>query len=133
MAIEKPASENAPARMTGTDHGRLVLLISEDPLMSRALSRLLRKAGYEVVACEGSCSVIGADGSDSPSLVIVDVPDDPAPKRAPADDRPAGWTDAASVLWIGDAIGTSRRGDGHLTKPFTSNELLSTVASLLDS
>lgn len=133
VVLNNPARDSVLNELTAPNRGHLVLLISDDPLMARALSRLLRKAGYEVVVHDGSGWGAGADGERLPSLVIVDVPDDRSPKRGTAEYRPSGRPGAPSVLWIGDSIETERRRDGHLAKPFTTNQLLSKVASLLGS
>jgi len=131
VVLDKRARENLLTELTVPNDRRLVLLISDDPLMARALSRLLRKAGYEVVACDGGGSGAGIDGQQPPALVIVDVPDDRSPKRLTVGYRPSSRSDAPSILWIGDSIETERRRDGHLAKPFTTNQLLAKVASLL--
>lgn len=124
------ASEVAAVETAAPSDRRLVLLMSDDPLMSRALSRLLRKAGYEVVACDGGYGGKGPDGV-LPALVIVDVPDDRMPRVVTQECRSTGRPDAPSVLWIGDSNAGERRRDDHLAKPFTGNQLLAKVASLL--
>ena len=125
--------EGVPIEMNVPNDGRLVLLVSDDPLMSRALSRLLRKAGYDVVIGEENCDEAGTDGQRCPALVIVDIPDDRIPRTTAAGFRLRGRPDAPSVLWIGDSNETERWRDDHLAKPFTGNQLLSKVASLLSS
>lgn len=123
-----PADENLRAESNAASDRRLVLLVSDDPLMARALTRLLRKAGYDVVSCEGGCL---APGNAHAALVIVDVPDEGISKLGTHGYRPPGRSDEPSVLWIGDPVDLERRRDGHLAKPFTGNQLLSKVESLL--
>lgn len=110
---------------------RLVCLVSDDPLMSRALARLLVRAGYEVVSGESCRGEVVPGGSRCPSLVIVDLPDDRSSRSGSAADRPVIQTSSACVLWIGDATEGGRRHEGHLAKPFTGSQLLSKVAALL--
>lgn len=130
-SMDNAMREDASSELDASNDRRLVVLLSDDPLLSRALSRLLRKAGYEVVVSEGSYLGPERDGQRRPSLIIVDVPDERPQRAALAGSQLPGRPDAPSVLWIGEPSQMERRRDGHLAKPFTGNQLLSKVASLL--
>jgi len=117
---------------------RLVQLISDDPLMVRALTRLLVNAGYDVIqsdSVQGNYpgEILRGETSRCPALVIVDVPDDWYRRVTNRSDRQLARVDGPRVLWIGDAVAAVRRSESHLPKPFSGSELLSKVAALLAS
>ena len=126
------------ATRAGSSEARSILLVGEDPLLSRALSRLLREAGYQVWTTESwerpNPAETGRihDLEAGPALVIVDVPDEPSAH----DDRPGSsppfrqWSKAQRILWIsgnGEPTPCERR----LVKPFTGHQLLTKVEVLL--
>lgn len=100
--------------------------------MLRAVGRLLRQAGYEIVERESWLGSEGPSDRRPPALVIIDVPDDWARRAQGSAYRPAGYLDAPRVLWIGDAATSTSERVEHLTKPFTGSELLAKIAALLD-
>lgn len=112
---------------TAVDRNRapIILVIGEDPLMTRTIVRLLRRAGYPVIVRE-------RDDERSipvaPSLIILDDPDY---HPMPADDRPPIPAVVADtpVLWISNRPSTT--GEPTMIKPFTSADLLRRVESIL--
>jgi CheY-like chemotaxis protein len=128
--LDGAMSEDVSVEMVTPDDRRLVLLMSDDPLMSRALMRLLREAGYEVVAGE-SGGGSSAAGVRHPALVIIDVPDDQMVRAGDSDEVTPAYQDSSRVLVIGGQRGSSSRQEDHLAKPFTTSQLLSKVTSLL--
>ncbi|HLG50908.1 MAG TPA: response regulator [Chloroflexota bacterium] len=106
---------------------RLIQLLSEDPLMLRALERLLRKAGYEVVATDTWSDRL----SPPPALVIVDIPDDRTGPGALIEETARRCAGAPPILWIGGSAANHCEREACLAKPFTSHQLLAEVASLL--
>ncbi len=111
---------------------RLVLLLSEDALMTRALTRILHTAGYEVTTGGGATGA-AMDEIPRPALVIIDVPDDRSPRQADLARRTLRGIDGIRTLWIGDAGDVVQRSDGQLAKPFTGAQLLTKVASLMEN
>ncbi|HVC33983.1 MAG TPA: hypothetical protein VNL16_10780 [Chloroflexota bacterium] len=95
------------------------------------MSRLLRKAGYDVVTRESSSGGADTAGSGHPSLVIVDVPDDRTGQWTNPEYSSPGRPSRPSVLWIGDTTEGTCCDEGHLAKPFTGSQLLTIVAALL--
>lgn len=118
-----------PTGHTGTP--RRVLLVSEDPLMLRTLSRLLRQAGYEIVQRDLEAGRGGPAEPRRPNLVIIDVPDDWSRSANGGVYHPVGDLDAPRILWIGDAGSAALDPSRHLTKPFTGGQLLAKIESLL--
>ncbi len=115
------------------DPRRLVLLVGEDALMVRALTRILHTAGYEVTT-DGNASAEAATGAvPRPALVIIDVPDDRSPRLADLARRTLSGIEGIRTLWIGDPGEVMRRCDGQLAKPFTGIQLLKKVASLIEN
>jgi DNA-binding response OmpR family regulator len=120
-----------------SDRSRIVL-IGDDPLMLRALNRLLRKAGYPVgmgERPEDYPSVLrSVDNWPDVALTIVDVPDEwsrLAPRQPSiAYERPGRSEDR--ILWITNAADVVERPDFYLVKPFTASQFLSKVDSALN-
>ena len=116
---------------------RSIVVVGDDPLMVRTLNRLLRTAGY-CVGSTGERPVDLAGGRSVPStcsdiaLTIVDLPDDWSGMNETT--RQFGDARAQStgrVLWISAAPSSDGDGEGCLVKPFTSNQLLDKVRTLL--
>jgi hypothetical protein len=114
-----------------------VRLLGDDPLMLRALSRLLGGVGYEVSVGQLSwvaTAPILADCLTCSDLTIVDVPDDWSRSVLPGDlarDPIGRPTD--SVLWLSNAAIPGENFERCLAKPFTADELLARVACLVGS
>jgi DNA-binding response OmpR family regulator len=117
-------------------HSR-ILLISDDPLMLRALDRLLRKAGYAVEIRERSedypAICRAANNGTDVALTIVDVPDEwsrLAPGQLVVAHRRPG-RDEDRILWITNATDVVDRPDFYLIKPFTASQFLSKVDAVI--
>lgn len=100
--------------------------------MARALTRLLRNAGYDVTSVDATANGAETVGSPRPALVIIDVSDDQSVRQVEAACRALSRFDGIRVLWVGDPGEVARRQDGHLSKPFTGVQLLSKIASLIE-
>jgi hypothetical protein len=113
--------------------GRPILVQSEDPLMLRALARILGRAGYRVLTRE--YDLIGAvmsegDGS-RPCLIIIDMPDDWQPSTFQQSITVVDGNAAPRMLWISSAVDASKDDVRYLPKPFTGSQLLARVEALL--
>jgi hypothetical protein len=103
----------------------IILVIGEDPLMTRTIVRLLRRAGYHVIVRERDeerCIPV------APALIILDDPEycpTPTGSRLPI---PAVVADTP-VLWISNR--PSITGEPTMIKPFTSADLLRRVELIL--
>jgi hypothetical protein len=121
---------------TGMATPRSIVVLGEDPLMVRALDRLLRTAGYSVGTDLRSTDdlrgrAIPVRRSDI-DLTIVDLPDD----RASSEESDGRLADSdatihGQVLWISNESSAEGESDGCLVKPFTSIQLLDKVRKLL--
>lgn len=118
---------------TPSTNRRPIVVQGEDPLMLRALARLLGKAGYRVLTRENGVAASAVDETDAnqPVLIIVDVPDDwqQSATEPPSLDYDKGI--APRVLWISSAADTAESDSSHLLKPFTGGQLLARVETLL--
>jgi len=59
--------------MSPSSTGRKILLVDDSAPLRRAVSRLLRHAGFEVVATEGADAAVAAASSESFDLAMVDL------------------------------------------------------------
>ena len=103
----------------------IILIIGEDPLMTRTIVRLLRRAGYHVIVRERDEERYIPV---APALIILDDPDY---RPTPTDNRlpiPAVVADTP-VLWISNR--PSMAGEPTMIKPFTSADLLRRVELIL--
>jgi DNA-binding response OmpR family regulator len=128
--------EEGPAHLGAATRPRSIVVVGDDPLMVRALNRLLSTAGYCVGIGERSVEPSGARGALSPrtdiALTIVDLPDDLArPNSSTWQLDDSRVLANGRVLWISTAPSTDAEADGCLVKPFTSNQLLDKVHALL--
>jgi len=110
-----------------------IIVQGEDPLMLRALARLLGKAGYRVLTRENGAarSTVGETNATPPVLIIVDVPDDWQHSTAEASPLECDEGAAPRVLWISSAPDGAEGDSCHLLKPFTGGQLLARVETLL--
>jgi hypothetical protein len=115
---------------------RSIAVVGDDPLMVRALDRLLRTAGYNVGVSDRFSDQVGPRSSRSPrpdiALTIVDVPDDWARTHVvgTSPERPRD-VEPGKILWISAAPSFDDAPEGCLVKPFTSSQLLDKVRALL--
>jgi|GEM_PF-3869395 len=103
----------------------IILVIGEDPLMTRTIVRVLRRASYHVIIRERDderCVPV------APDLIVLDDPDDRSTKP-PSQLPVVALVADAPVLWIGNRA--SKTGAYTLVKPFTSSDLLQTVEAIL--
>jgi signal transduction histidine kinase/ActR/RegA family two-component response regulator len=115
-----------------------ILVVEDEPGVRRATVRILRSAGYEVVAAESGAEALRVAGTcDGIDLVLSDIvmpdldgPETVARLRAT---RPA--LRALFVSGYGEDVlsraGGLAEGDGLLAKPFRPGQLLTAVADAL--
>jgi hypothetical protein len=140
----RPASEGSAVtspRLTGSESDRAALesivLIGDDPLMLRALERLLIRAGYVVGVRERDIELPGdplpADELNSAALTIVDVPDAwTRSGRLPGAASRRSSRGGPDVLWLSNVGAVGDSAEGCLVKPFTAGQFLAKVESLLN-
>ena len=131
--------ETAPERIAtsgravGANAGP-ILIIGDDTLLVRALDRLLQQAGYAVGTEDRSTGeVVGARplvAGEKTGLTIVDLPDHHVLDAVGVDGAPFGQSREVGILWIGSTPPATESA-WFLAKPFTSEEFLSRVRSLL--
>ncbi len=114
---------------------RSIRLVGEDPLLVRALERLLRYAGYTVGSSDETPTVPSTlaerSGRDD-ALTIVDLPDARSLGARLEEGEPwlAGGDDGC-VLWLSSSTVPPARASSYLAKPFSANQLLERVESLV--
>jgi DNA-binding NarL/FixJ family response regulator len=140
--MEGPRSTGPTLRPAGerSDPGE-IRLMGADPLMMRALERLLRRAGYVVQVQEsvdGVGDVAGSAVRTAPALLIVDLPDEwsrPARGTVGRTYPPTDLPEARQVLWISNgsegAGAATEAGNQYLVKPFSGAQLLAAVEAAL--
>jgi hypothetical protein len=111
-----------------------ILLIGDDVLLVRALTRLLQRAGYAVGTEDRSTGqVIGAQtvlAGEKSGLTIVDLPDHHILDAVGLDGAPFDKPREFGILWIGSTP-LATESAWFLAKPFTSDEFLSRVRLLV--
>ncbi len=131
-----PAAPSEPTRVAAAG---TVLVVEDDAQLRALVERVLTRAGYDVDAHESSVAALAAIARSTPSLVLTDIvmPDLDGfelAERVQSLDAEipvllmSGYSADASRL--ADVLGSSRVID-FLAKPFTINELLSSVAAAL--
>ncbi|HUX86673.1 MAG TPA: hypothetical protein VMW65_06700 [Chloroflexota bacterium] len=110
-----------------------IIVQGEDPLMLRALARLLGKAGYRVLTRENGAarSMNGEIDATRPVLIVFDVPDDWQQSAGEVSTFAGDEGVAPRVLWISSAADVAEGDSTHLIKPFTGGQLLARVETLL--
>jgi DNA-binding response OmpR family regulator len=114
---------------------RSIRLVGEDPLLVRALERLLRNAGYTVGTSDEAPTVrltlTEPPGRDV-ALTIVDLPDDRSEEaRSEGRDPWLAGGDDGRVLWLSSSAVPPARASSCLAKPFSASQLLERVESLV--
>lgn len=145
MAIAMPVEISRQGQDTPADRGSAVrsvigqpagsiLLIGDDPLLIRTLDRLLRRAGYSVGTEDRRNDEISpaqpAPTGAGVALTIVDLPDHHVLDSTGPNPTAGGESTEVRFLWIGSTP-PSVQSAWFLAKPFTTEEFLSRVESLL--
>jgi hypothetical protein len=117
---------------------RSIVVVGDDPLMVRALNRLLRTAGYRVGGDEhGVARVPSVDRRENrvdAELTIVDIPDDWHQTEAVLPSEASSLQALSqNILWISAEPRLGEDPTRFLVKPFTSIQLLDKVRALLSS
>jgi two-component system response regulator MprA len=113
-----------------------VALVEDDTKLARAVSALLRREGYRVRAARSAAGGLDILREWSPDLVLLDLmlPDNQGPElfgryRAATTAGLVGMTARSS---LGDVVTGLRTGaDDYVTKPFSEDELLARIGSVL--
>lgn len=115
---------------------RSIVVIGDDPLMVRALDRLLRKAGYVVGIRERDLdaaeSTLPLEEAGVAALTIIDVPDAWTRRgRASVGETAARRERTDPILWLSNAPSIVDAPERCLVKPFTASQFLAKVEALL--
>jgi two-component system response regulator HydG len=117
--------QNVVSRPLGEDAVR-VLLVEDEELFRRGVERMLRIAGFEVVAVEDASAALGAIGRSAFDVLLVDVnlPGSSGTdllRRVKASDSSAEIVMMSGSAEVESAVAAVKAGAfGFLTKPFTS-------------
>jgi PAS domain S-box-containing protein len=118
---------------------RVALVVNDDAASRYVTTRILSRAGYEVLEAETGAEALAA-ARDAPDVIVLDVklPDIDGfevCRRLKADPGTASipvlQTSAAYVTAERRAQGLDSGADGYLVQPFEGIELVATVAALL--
>ncbi len=138
---EVPAGTSEARTVAGAAQGplRRVLLVEDDPSVREVAARILDRSGLEVVAVDsGTEALERLDRGDEVDLLVTDLVM-PEMSGGEVARRARSLRPELSVLFMsgysGDEVLTGREvpeGTGFLQKPFTAQELLGRVRSLLN-
>lgn len=121
------------------DHGGLQAVVADDDVDVRPLIALtLRRAGFEVEACENGIDALAAIRRVRPAIAVLDLtmPGLSGLQVIEEVRADASLADCRVLLLTGHA--TAQIGDGHgaddyLAKPFSPRELAARVEQLISS
>jgi DNA-binding response OmpR family regulator len=115
-----------------------VLIVDDEPNIVVSLQFLMRKAGYETGVARDGDEALSEVESFRPDLVLLDVM---MPRRdgyeVCRELRSSGWDDLKIVMLTAKgretevAKGFDLGADAYVTKPFSTADLVDTVARLL--
>jgi CheY-like chemotaxis protein len=120
-------------KQDGDGQGRRVLVIDDDDELADVVRQLLRDAGYAVATVRHGAAALELIKHIAPDLILLDL-------SMPIMD---GWSFVAQyrrmakrsariVLLTGNAsapdIARTLEADGYVTKPFSADDLIATVA-----
>jgi CheY-like chemotaxis protein len=142
VADGAPASRSSAVDSTASRRGRLVLVIDDEPLLARAISRSLTFEGFDVTACSRPeealesiaagrrfdvilCDMMmpGLSGMDVRASLMRDFPEQ---------ERRLLFVTGGSTHADHEAF-LHRNGDRCVRKPCTTDDLLAAVARVLDA
>ncbi len=135
--VAEPPGAAAPAQAGGTES---LLVVEDDALVRGVTVRVLRAAGYQVVAAAGGAEALelAERAPVRPGLVVTDVVMPGLGGKEVAEALRARWPGLRVLYMSGytrEAIGApelSVPGTAFLAKPFTPEGLLHQVRALLD-
>jgi DNA-binding NtrC family response regulator len=131
------AAETTPAPVTATPRGQreTILIVDDEPLVRRAVGRLLRDAGYEVVeAADGESALATYTRQGHVDLVLLDESMPGWPGHVVLDKIVTADPAARVVIFSGFQPNPAliKRAKGVLEKPVQTDELLAFVRRILD-
>ena len=117
-----------------------VLVADDEPNIVISLEFLMKRAGYEVSVARDGQETLDAIGRERPDLVLLDVM---MPRKSGFEVLQAVRADeslaATRIVLLTAkgrdtdiAKGTALGADAYMTKPFSTHELVQTVARLLE-
>jgi len=114
------------------DDGTLVLVVDDEPAITRALTAALQARGYRVIAAPTAAEALRRTATDGPALVVLDL-GLPDLDGLVVCRRIRAWSDVPIIVLT--AEGADERkvaaldegADDYVTKPFSMPELLARV------
>lgn len=111
-----------------------ILIVDDEPLVARALMRLLTRAGFEVLVASSGPDALGKLGAFAADVVLTDYRMPGMNGRELLEQVRAGGFPAARVVLSGhlelEQLADPDLVDGVLTKPWEDDTLLGTLRSL---
>ena len=115
-----------------------VMIVDDEQAIRDALSRKLKRDGYDVVVCQNGLDAIRAFHSEHPDLVILDIimPDGldgltVCRRIREVSDTPVMMLSAQAITEQDIIEGLNAGADEYLAKPVRLNEFVARVAALL--
>jgi DNA-binding response OmpR family regulator len=108
-----------------------ILLVEDEPWLAGQISRALLHSGHSVLTAGDGPSALEAVSGKSFDLLLLDA-DLPGTDGFEVIDRVRRSGPSARVLVLtgGNLAGLADRADGHLSKPFTMDELVARIGAL---
>lgn len=111
-----------------------ILIVDDEPLVARALMRLLTRAGFEVLVASSGPDALGKLGAFAADVVLTDYRMPGMNGRELLEQVRAGGSPAARVVLSGhlelEQLADPDLVDGVLSKPWEDDTLLGTLRSL---
>jgi two-component system KDP operon response regulator KdpE len=117
-------------------HKRSVLVVEEDAVIERLISRSLTQAGFDVHVAATSEDSLDLAAEIHPDAVVLGL-ERPSPERLALLDELKAWSDLPAIVVTADATAQAARqaldrgADDYLAKPFAPAELAARVRAVL--
>ena len=112
-----------------------ILVVDDSPFMLRTLTFILEKAGYAVATADSGAAALAQARAVRPRLILLDcvMPDMSGGQVVEMMRGDPALRDTRVVMVTGSDVDEVPATDGYIPKPFKPDQVLATVAALVDS